>query len=288
MANVVKRKVSGSSLKRRGNTNSTNNNSRKNTISLPTEKRKPTTKIEDFTWLIYGDKKIGKTSLTSCFPNALIYSFEPGTKALEVFAVDIPNWDIALTYNDTLVNEDHNFQNIVIDTGKIAYDRCMQYTCKSLDIKHPGDLGFGKGWHALAKNFEKMHLDITGLGLGLVILAHDKTAENELPSGLTQTRIEPDLSGAALSFYQGMVDIIARYHYINGERFLTIRGDEDTVAGCRMSKNFLTPDGEKIFRIPMGTSEEEAYKNLYNAFHNKQTKTYKSIDTNISRKRIKK
>ena len=250
---------------------------KKKVISLPTEKRKPSNNPQDFTWLIYGDKKIGKTSLSSCFPNSLIYSFEPGAKAIEAFAVEIPDWQTALDYNEELFSTENDFQNVIIDTGMIAYDRNQQHVCNENNISYPGDLPHGKGWSILKKSFEKMHLDITSNGLGLIILAHDKVSEIELPSGLKTTRIEPVMSNGALGFYQGMVDIIGHYHYIGDKRFLQIRGNEDVVCGCRMKHNFLTPKGERIIRIPMGNSEQEAFENVMKAFNNEQTETFANV-----------
>lgn len=254
-------------------------------LTLPTQKRKPTSDIADFTWLIYGDKKIGKTSLTSCFPNALIYSFEPGTKALEVFAVDIPDWASAVEYNEQLFTTDHKFKNVVIDTGKIAYDRNMAHVCKEMKIDHPQDAAYGKGWSAVGKSFEKFHLDLTSNGLGIVVVAHEKVTEIELASGLKTNKIEPDLSNSSMNFYHGMVDIVARYHFIGDQRFLTIRGNEGEIAGCRMKKNFLTPEGERIVRIPMGDSEQEAYDNLYKAFRNEQEDTYADVKSILGEKK---
>lgn len=251
----------------------------KSGLTLPTKKSTPARAIEEFTWLIYGEKKIGKTSLCSCFPSSLIFSFEPGTKALEAFTVDIPNWETGLQYVEKLASDSsHSFKNVVVDTGKIAYDRCLQYSCSQADISYPGDLPYGKGWNILSKNFERFHLDMTGLGIGLVIVAHEKTIETENSVGLKQIKTEPDLSGAALSFYHGMVDIVGRYHFIGEKRFLTIRGNANEVAGCRMSSNFLTPSGERVVRIPMGENEAEAYSNVVKAFNNKQIHTYEDVE----------
>lgn len=41
----------------------------------------------------YGAAKIGKTSLIASFPKSLIFSFEPGTNALDnVYKVNITSW----------------------------------------------------------------------------------------------------------------------------------------------------------------------------------------------------
>lgn len=276
MAVIKKRK---SVLKSTGKTVMTKKVTALPNVSLPTKKRKAATHLQDFTWMIYGDKKIGKTSITSCFDKSLIYSFEPGAKALEAFVVDIPNWETALAYTEQLCVSKHKYKNVIIDTGRIAYDRNMEYVCAGLNIKHPSDENdFGKAWHLVGKSFEMFHLNLTSNGIGMIVVAHEKVSTIELASGLKKMKMEPDLSPASLGFYHGLVDIIAHYHFIGSKRFLTIRGNEFEVAGCRMSKNFLTPKGERVFRIPMGDSEEEAYSNLKKAFNNKQEKTYEDAE----------
>ena len=85
-----------------------------------------------------------------------------------------------------------------------------------------------------------------------------------------------------------IVDVVAYYQYIGNERYLTIRGDEEVTAGTRTKNHFLTPSGEPIFRIPMGKSEEEAFKNLENAFNNKQTETFEKVETRASMRTNKK
>ena len=169
-------------------------------VKLPTQKSSPQTELSEFSFLIYGDKKIGKTSLCSQFPAALLYAFEPGAKGLEVYQVDIPTWGHAKKYNEAIIKDGDRYENIVIDTGAIAYDRCQAYVCNELKIDHPGDLGYGKGWSALKKAFSGFHLDIMNNGFGLVVVAHEKIAEVTLPSGLEVNRIEPDMTPSALSF----------------------------------------------------------------------------------------
>jgi hypothetical protein len=56
-----------------------------------------------------------------------------------------------------------------------------------------------------------------------------------------------------------------------------LRGDQVVYAGCANEENFLTPDGESIWMIPLGNSAEEGYRNFMNAFNNKQIKTYQEV-----------
>jgi len=68
--------------------------------------------------------------------------------------------------------------------------------------------------------------------------------------------------------------VIGYYHIENNQRFLQIREDDFAMAGCRCEENFLTPDGQQIFKIPMGNTPKEAYDNIIKAFNNKQTQTF--------------
>ncbi|OGV48639.1 MAG: hypothetical protein A2017_02880 [Lentisphaerae bacterium GWF2_44_16] len=51
-------------------------------MQLPKEKTMPKTALSDYTTLIYGMSKAGKTSLCAEIPDALFLSCEPGTNAL--------------------------------------------------------------------------------------------------------------------------------------------------------------------------------------------------------------
>lgn len=250
-------------------------------LKLPTAVSEVSSKMEDYSWLIYGRKKIGKTSLTQHFDGQLHMMFEPGAKALELFKVDIPadeGWKHAREYRDLLIAGDHQFRNIVIDTGPTAYDRCLEWTCASMGISHPSDESWGKGWKAVTNEFKRFHLDILAKGLGLVVLGHDHVREITKENGDAFNQVYPRMATGAEDFYSGVIDIIAYYRYVRDQRWLQIRGDDYVMAGCRCEKNFLTPDGEPVFNIPMGDSSEEAYGNLVKAFNNGQSKAYRTLN----------
>lgn len=247
-------------------------------LSLPTEKSVPEVDIAVYTNLIFGKKKIGKTTLTSHFPEAFHFMFEPGSKALSIYDRMVPTWEHFLGYIALLEEGNHKFKNAIIDTGAIAYDRCLEFICKKDGINHPSDKkDYGATWKKVSQEFERAHFRIISSGLGLIVIAHEKTEEIETRSGDKFDQIVPALSKQADEYYAGTIDNIFYYHFVGGQRFLTIRGDEFIVAGTRCEKNFLNQDGEQIYKIPMGTSSEEAYNNLVAAFNNKQVKTYKPL-----------
>lgn len=241
-------------------------------LSLPKEKSVPSSHIGDYTWLIYGEKKIGKSSLTAEFDQNFCMMFEPGGKALTAYQRPVPVWEHARKYIDLLIKEGQgNFRSVSVDTGQLAYDRCLEYVCKINGMQHPGGQNdYGLSWNKVKSEFEKQHTRLLSAGFGLIVVAHAKALKLETRSGFTYDVLRPAISGQAADYYTGVIDNIAFYHFEGGERFLQIRGDDYVTAGTRCQGNFLTTDGEPVCRIPMGNSAKEAYENLIKAFENKQ------------------
>jgi len=251
---------------------------------IPTERSKPSPNLMDYTWLIYGDKGIGKTSLAAQMDSdgegkVLFAMFEPGGRALSIFKTDtITDWGFFRDIVSALQADRQGYNTIVIDPGSTAYQRCLEWVCKSLNIVHPGMVkDYGASWSQVNTEFQQLHSQIASLGMGFIVLAHDKEAERERRSGATYTKTVPVMSGSTEEFYAGIVDVIAHYEYRGKERFLRIRGDEDCEAKCRLDHAFLTPGGARIVRIPMGSNPREGFRNLKTAFQNKQTQTFADV-----------
>lgn len=269
MAKVEKRTKDVKSFKKKGSKKGMN-------LILPVMKSVRATTFEEYTTLIHGEKKIGKSTLASYFKNSLMMFFEPGSKALEVFSVAIPDWEYFTGYISLLEKREHNYKNVVIDTGDICYKRCFEYVCYQRHVKHPSDANdYGATWKFIEQEFERAHSRLMNMGMGLIVIAHSQEKEFKDRNGEKFERIVPVLSKQADEYYAGVLDNIFYYDYQEKKRFLTIRGDSGVVAGTRCEKNFLTPSGERIEYIPMGKSAKEAYQNLVKAFNNEQVKTYK-------------
>jgi hypothetical protein len=282
-----------------------NLNENKNTkFVLPTTKSVISTNLFDYSILCYGRKKIGKTSLFSQVDKNLFFLFEAGAKAQSVYKVPtngdcFTSWDDVESYLKQLKSNKF-FNSVTIDTGKPAYDLCLEAYCQENNITHPSKAkDFGASWAGVNKQFKNAHLHIAGAGMGLMVLAHEKVETFTAGDGKEYERTTMAFSPALNEFYEGIIDIIMHYGYIGKERFLTIRGNEFLTAGIRLEGNFLTPRGAEIYsdylkgknkfvseigkeqieKIPCGTSSAETYKNLLKAFNNEQTETYKDVDT---------
>lgn len=239
-------------------------------VELPTEPSIPSDNLLDYTMFIYGEKKIGKTSLAAQFPDTLFLMFEPGGKALRIFQTPVNNWAEFVAYVD-LLEADQRFQTVVIDTVDIAYNMCFDAMCKRMGIAHPTDENdFGKSWGQIENEFVSQMTRLLNLPKGVLLISHSVEKEVKTRFGQRFNRVTPTVPTQAYRYLTGVVDIWAYYGYENQGRALTIAGNEYIEAGCRLEEHFLTTSGERVRKIPMGSSASEAYANLVSAFNNRQ------------------
>lgn len=280
---VVKKKAGAKkSFKKKSGSSSTRkrSNAKKVDVSLPTEKSTPMEAVGDYSILLYGVEKIGKTSLASHFPDAFMLMFEPGGKALSIYQKPVHNWEELLAYIELLEAGDHSFNTVGIDTVDIAYEYCMDYICRKLVIDHPSDEAYGKGWKALRDEFTKTMIRLLNCS-GCLFLSHSTEKEIKQRSGETSHRIIPTMAKQAREILEGLVDIIAYYHYDDdGNRILQVRGDELVTAGVRPEKAF-----SGVQNIPMGESSKEAYDNFVAAFRNEKVESSNGSASAAPRKR---
>jgi hypothetical protein len=240
-------------------------------LTLPSEKSEPCGKLQDYSILLYGAKKIGKTTLASMFPKAMFLFCEPGGKALSVYGRAVKNWKELKGYV-RLICKDKTFENVVVDTADYAYEYCSDYVCKKMGIDHPSDEAWGKGWKAVKAEIAGEVNRLLHSGKGVIFISHSRDEEVKKSDGDTYNKTASTLPGQAKDLLEGLVDIWAYYTYHREERVLIIRGDDYVDAGHRVEGRFNYPDGTPIKRIPMGSTKEEAYKNFVSAFENKLAK----------------
>lgn len=237
-------------------------------LSLPTERSVPSTRLQDYTILLFGEKKIGKTDLTAQFPETFHGMTEPGGKAQTIFQRAINNWREFIGYV-RLLEKDKKFRTVSIDTADILYGHCFDFVAQREGFVHPSDEAYGKGWKAIRDEFHKWVLRLINTGKGVIFVSHATEKEVKMRGGDTYDRIQPTLGGQARDILEGMVDLWFYYGYDGDRRVLTIQGSDHIGAGHRLKHNFQYPDGTPIAEIDMGASAEEGYQNLVAAFANK-------------------
>ena len=235
-------------------------------LALPTSKSTPSTRLGDYSTLLYGPEKVGKTTMASMFPKTVFLMFEPGGKALSIYQQPVTNWASAKKLL-RLLERDRRFDTVVVDTVDIAFKMCERAMCRKLGIEHPSDEDWGKGWNKIRDEFTEWASTLMLLGKGVILISHAVEREIKQRNGERYHVVGPTMAGQARSVIQPMVDIWCYYQFKNGRRSLVIRGDDHITAGVRPVDRFLH-NGKPLSEIDMGASSSEAYKNFVDAFAN--------------------
>ena len=226
--------------------------------------------LYEYSFLLYGVGKIGKTSLLTQFPDPYFLMFDPLKRGMEMKQSRIKSWAQLLEAVAALEANPKYCKTVIFDTGYGAYDLCYQHMCEEYGVQTHQDAPFGF-WKEVEREFKETQARVRDAGFGLVATAH--CDEEEVTKfGMTRNVTVTQLGKQATRYYLAEMDIIGYYHFSeSGERLLQIRGDSETLAGVRTEGKFLFPNGEPIKMINMGKSPKEAYNNFLSAFQNKLT-----------------
>ena len=212
--------------------------------------------------LIYGEPKIGKTTLLSQLPKSLIMAFEPGTNAIDgAYIIPIRQWSDAKTVLKQLKTEQakNKYDFIGIDTADIAWELCEKYICTQNDVDTLGEIAWGKGFSMCAREFSDFFREIALLGYGICFVSHESEKHFKDEKGEEYIKIAPALDKRPYGIVNKMVDIISYIRAVpddNGveKRYMFLRGNNKFLAGSRFK--YIEP------RI------EFTYDDLVNAIYN--------------------
>lgn len=240
--------------------------------------------METTSWMLYGVKRIGKSSLSAKFPGSIIFKFEIASQRVKAVACNCPAWEYFLKYLQLLKDEkrqaggDWPRKIAVIDTPFEAYARCKEYVCRQNGITYTSDAkDHGGIWDKVSSEFRRAHMELQALGLGLVVVCHDQMTECSTRSGQRFDMVVPKLSKQADDLYRAIIENVIYYHYRDRQRWMTLRGSDFIFAGVIGDEDdevFMTPDGKKIHAVYAGETATEAFNNLEAAFNCEQEFTY--------------
>lgn len=203
--------------------------------------------MRGYSVFFYGEPKSGKTTTASKFPKHLILAFEKGYSAIPgAMAQPINSWSefrkVLRQLKETEVQE--KFETIIVDTADIAYDYCEKYICANAGVDTIGDIGYGKGYTLVGKEFDEALRSIVQMNYGLVLISHatDKTFTDE--AGKEYNQIVPTLGTRPRNIVSRMCDIIGYSRAVQDAEGHTstklfMRGTPRYVAGSRFK---YTPD----------------------------------------------
>lgn len=197
--------------------------------------------MRGYSVFFYGEAKSGKTTIATKFPNHLLVAFEKGYNAIPgAMAQPINSWGefrkLLKQLQDPEVQK--KFETVIVDTADIAYDYCEKYICNNNGVDSIGDVGYGKGYTMVAKEFDECLRRIVQMNYGLVLISHavDKSFVDE--SGKEFNQIVPTLGNKPRNIVTRMADIVGYARAVqDAEGNLTtrlfMRGTPRYVAGSR-------------------------------------------------------
>ena len=203
--------------------------------------------MHGYSVFFYGEPKSGKTTIASRFPKHLILAFEKGYSAIPgAMAVPMNTWgDFKKTLRQLREEEVmEKFETIIVDTADIAWDYAEKYVCANNNVDAIGEMPYGQGYAALAKEYDEALRLIVQLGYGLVLISHaaDKVFTDE--TGKEYNKIVPTLSKRPQNIVSRLSDIIGYARSVqdvegNLSTKLFMRGTPRFEAGSRFQ---YTPD----------------------------------------------
>ncbi len=205
--------------------------------------------------MIYGQEGVGKSTYGANSPKPIFLQTEDGLSE-----IDCHKFPLAKTLSDVLaslqalINEDHDYQTIIIDSldwlERLIFDEvCREYGVKSIE---KADGGYAKGYvHALS-HWRKILNSLEQLrdekGMACILIAHSKIEKFEDPESSAYDRYSPRLHKHANALISEWVDAVL----FATRRFRTQKED----AGFNRERTIAAPigadGGERIIRTVGG------------------------------------
>ena len=207
--------------------------------------------LSGYITFIYGAPKVGKTTLATQMPKALLLAFERGYNAIPgIIVQDVNTWgEMKQIFRELKKPEvQEAYKTIVVDTVDIAADLCQKYICNQLGIDNMGDGGWGtNSWSKYKKEFEDVFRGLTMMGYAVVFISHSKTGTDKDQTGKEFGFTKPTTQSSALQIIENMADIYCyarMYLGSDGEekRVLTLRSPAGSGISCGSRFKYISPE----------------------------------------------
>ena len=125
--------------------------------------------------IAYGVEGIGKSTLASQFPNAVVLDTEDGTNHLDVARVSVVAWADLEGALHELIRDNQGFKTLVIDSIDWAERLLIDHLLKKANKRSIEDFGFGKGYTMVAEAVGRLLSVCDSLidqGVNVVMVGH--------------------------------------------------------------------------------------------------------------------
>lgn len=180
-------------------------------ISLKSISKDPT--IAPPRVVLYGPHGIGKTTFGACAPSPILMPFEDGIGKLEIAHFPIlKNWSETLEAMQSLAEEAHDYQTVVIDSLDWLEPIIWAETCarhKQPDIEA---FGYGKGYLQACDVWREFFAGLKALredkGMAVVLIAHTEIKTFADPSTEPYDRYQIKLQPRAAALAEEWADCV--------------------------------------------------------------------------------
>lgn len=215
--------------------------------------------------VVYGTHGIGKTSLAASAPNPIFIQTEDGLGPIDAdrYLPDPESDRLPKTLDEvmdavqTLYEEKHDFQTVVLDSADHLEPLIWAAACKDNGWANIEAAGYGKGyvaaldhWRAVLDGFAMLRDD---KNMGVVIIAHAAIQRFDSPETEPYDRYTIKLHKAASALLQERADLVM----FNNYRVSTVKAD----VGFNKKATRAVGNGDRL----IFTSERPAFlaKNRY-------------------------
>lgn len=155
--------------------------------ALITKEKPAVTNLVGSITMLYGEKKVGKSTLASQFDDPLFLDCEDGLRTVANSDGNIPDhisvhsWDDIEAATKALEDGDTKYKTLVVDgmAELTSYLRRHMLEEAGTDHINEGKLGYGKGKDKLVDRFNAWFARIRKLDMTIVLIAHDRVTEDE-------------------------------------------------------------------------------------------------------------
>lgn len=146
------------------------------------------------------------------------------------------------------LEQNNPYKHFCVDTVDRFYQMCFDYICDKMEMDHPSDLKYGKGYDAISVPLRKALQRLSNLNCGIIYLSHSRKSVVQIKD-VDKEKYELTLPASVQKVILPDVDVILLARYMTDDdtgevhRVLVSQGSEFIDGGTRWE---LPP----YFRMP--------------------------------------
>lgn len=221
--------------------------------------------------LVYGTEGVGKTTFAAAAPKPLFIGAEDGTDHLDVARVPARSWLEIRAAVDLLLNEQTEFETMVLDTVDAAEPMLWDFICRRDGKSSIEEYGYGKGYQAALDEWRSFLVQIEALrgkGINVLMIGHAQLKLFKNPENEDFDRYELKLNKSAAGLLKEWNDAVL---FMNYETFSSKDTKTKRVRGVSTGARLLYTtrtaafDAKNRFALPdqmnLSFSELQEYMN---------------------------